>query len=226
MKPPSRRVLFVLSGATVGVLAAGTAYAAMPAPAQPALVACMNNTTGVVRMVDTARGRSCSPRGETPLPAAPAGGAPSTAVPESAIRDAVDRAVERALARAGAPRGGAGGVASLDELEGLPCNVGAPDEGVVRIRYGRPAAGSPITMTCLSDSTVTTTPTPPPPSTSQPPPSSTVPVEPPVGPPVGPPPGDPSPPWGPSTAPSEQPPAPPLEPAEPMPTSNPAPAPV
>ncbi len=178
MKPPSRRALFVLSGVTVGVLAAGTAYAAMPAPAQPALVACMSNTTGAVRMVDTSRGRTCNPRRETPLPTAPAGGTTSAAVPESAIRDAVDRAVERALAGVGTPRGDGAGLASLDELEGLPCNVGAPDEGVVRIRYGRAAAGSPINMACVSDSTVTTTPTPQP-TSAEPPPLPTETPEPP-----------------------------------------------
>lgn len=190
MKPPSRRALIVLSVAAAGVLVAGTAYAALPRTAAPALVTCMNTTTGAVRMVDTTRGQSCHPRRETPLPSGALGDPGAAAVPESAIRDAVDRAVDQAVAQAlaGVPRGGTAGISSLDELEGLPCNVGTPDAGVVRIRYAPPRSGSTITMTCLSSATITTTPTPSPTTvetTTAPEPSPTELPPPPPGPDAG-----------------------------------------
>jgi hypothetical protein len=191
VKVPSRRLLLVASVVVAGGLVAGTAYAAIPRPATSALVACMNTTNGVVRMVDPARGQSCGRR-ETVLPT-PTAPAP---VSESAIRAAVDRAVAQALVGVGTPRGGPAQLNNLDELNGLPCNVGTPDAGVVRIRYGRPQVGSPISMICLSRSTVTTIAPPPatvppptieppiqPPTTTTPPPPTQPPLSDPVAPP-------------------------------------------
>lgn len=181
MKVPSRRLLLVVSVIAAGGLVAGTAYASSPRTAASTLVTCMNTTSGAVRMVDTARGQSCTRR-ETALPAATlAGSTAQAALPESTIRNAVDRAVAQALAGAGTPRGGPARLDNLDQLEGLPCNVGTPDAGVVRIRYARPQAGSAISMICLSESTVTTFPPPPAPAPDPPAPTmAPPPVEPPL----------------------------------------------
>lgn len=181
MKVPSRRLLLVVSVVIAAGMVAGTAYAAIPRATTPALIACMNTTNGVVRMVDPTRGQSCSRRETVLAPTTPTGPATPAAVPESAIRAAVDRAVAQALAGVSTPRGGLARLDNLDQLNGLPCNVGTPDAGVVRIRYGRPQVGSLISMICLSRSTVTTI---APPPTTVPPPTVAPPVQPPTQPPV------------------------------------------
>lgn len=97
---------------------------------------------------------------------------------ESTIRAAVDRAVAQALAGAGTPRGGPARLDNLDQLNGLPCNVGTPNAGVVRIGYGQPQAGSGISMICLTGATVTSPQ--PPPTTAAPPPITTTMAPPPT----------------------------------------------
>jgi hypothetical protein len=50
------------------------------------------------------------------------------------------------------------GLESFDDLNGVPCNVGQPTQGVIRLSY---LPGGPVTLTCAS--TVTSPPPPPPP---------------------------------------------------------------
>jgi hypothetical protein len=49
------------------------------------------------------------------------------------------------------PEGASGaGLTSIDDLAGLPCNVGNAAEGSVRVSIGAPAAGSPISLSCTT----------------------------------------------------------------------------
>lgn len=152
MITPSRRVLLALSCAAAGVLAAGTitavAYAGGPSGDTVAIHGCVQQRTGVLRVVDPARGQGCrTGRGyfkEYAVTLSQAAGLPGPAGPRG-------------------PRGPAGGgIESLDDLEGLPCNEGTADEGAVDIRILSPGQGSQVLLRCLTDRTVTTTPTPPP----------------------------------------------------------------
>jgi hypothetical protein len=58
-------------------------------------------------------------------------------------------------------RGPAGrGLESFDDLAGVPCNVGRPTQGVIRLSY---LPGGPVTLTCASAVTPPPLPPPPPP---------------------------------------------------------------
>lgn len=161
---PSRRVLLALSCAAAGVLAAGAltavAYAGGPGHDTAGIHGCVQQRTGVLRVVDPARGQGCrAGRGyfqEYAVTLSQAAGLPGPAGPRG-------------------PRGPAGGgIESLDDLEGLPCNEGTADEGAVDIRILSPAQGSLVQLRCLTDRTVTTTPTPAP--TPTPPAPTTAPL--------------------------------------------------
>lgn len=148
---PSRRVLLVLSCAAAGVLAVGTltavAYAGGPGHDTAGIHGCVQHRTGVLRVVDPARGQGCR-----------------------AGRGYFQEYAVTLSQAAGLPGPAGGGIESLDDLDGLPCNEGTADEGAVDIRILSPEQGSQVLLRCLTDRTVTTTPTPRP--TSQPPPTT------------------------------------------------------
>ncbi|GAA2572680.1 hypothetical protein GCM10010210_55360 [Pseudonocardia hydrocarbonoxydans] len=134
------------------MLAAGTitavAYAGGPSRDTAGIHGCVQQRTGALRVVDPARGQGCRTGhgyfAEYAVTLSQAAGLPGPAGPRG-------------------PRGPAGGgIESLDDLEGLPCNEGSADEGVVDIRILPPEQGSQVLWRCLTDRTVTTAPTPQP----------------------------------------------------------------
>lgn len=125
----ARRVVTVLAIATVCGLIAVAAYAAIP-DASGTFNGCVSKFTGILRVIDPSKGGTCATGlfQETPITWSQRG-------PQGPQ---------------GPPGPAGGGLTSLDQLSGLPCNVNSPDRGSVRIEYDEPVAGSGIRLYCRS----------------------------------------------------------------------------
>lgn len=160
MNWPSRRIAVILSCSVLALVGVGgvAAYAASPSR-EGGLHGCVHQRTGVLRVVDPARGQACrTARGyfqEYVVTLNQAAGLPGPVGPRG-------------------PRGPAGdGIESLDDLEGLPCNVDTADEGEVEIRVAPPRNGSIVQLICRTDDTGNYTPVPTPTITPVQPPMTT-----------------------------------------------------
>lgn len=164
----SRRVLIVGTAAVVlGVVVVGTAYAGSGA-SRNSINGCVNDRTGVLRVIDPAKGGRCDGRRgwthESSISWKQTGG--GAAGPQGPAGPPGPRG----------PAGGsgnAGDLTSLEELAGLPCGSGAT-AGIVRIRIAAPAAGSGISLICQTDAT--DDPSTRPPLTPAPPATTTLPI--------------------------------------------------
>ncbi len=120
-----RRVLAVLAVAVACWLIAATAYAAIP-DGSGTFNGCVNKITGFLRVVDPSKGMTCfTARG---------------------LRQ--ETAITWSQRGPQGPPGPSGGLTSLDQLSGLPCNVNSPDRGNVTIEYDQPqTSGNDLEIT-------------------------------------------------------------------------------
>ncbi|MEO3854981.1 hypothetical protein [Acrocarpospora sp. B8E8] len=152
------RALLVSSAVVVVLGGSGTALAAAAAPDD--MNGCINRLLGTLRIIDPAKGQRCLNQVETAVswnkigPAGPQG-IQGPAGPQG------DPGAQGPIGPPGAKgeQGPAGpGLASLDELEGKPCNVGKPLAGVTHVSIDDTTHA--IALTCAPAQhrlTVTTT---------------------------------------------------------------------
>jgi hypothetical protein len=120
-----RRIPIVLGLAVVLLLGGAMAYAAIPG-SNGAINGCVNARTGVLRVVDAAKGQKCLNRPQ-------------------ALRETAISWNQRGPAGPATPgTGSSGGIASTDQLEGVPCDTKSARPGVTRVRYW----GSSIALFC------------------------------------------------------------------------------
>jgi hypothetical protein len=111
-----RRIPIVLGLAVVLLLGGAAAYAAIPG-SNGAINGCVNVRTGVLRVVDAAKGQRCIERPQ-------------------ALRETAISWNQRGPAGPATPgTGSSGGIASTDQLEGVPCDTKSTNPGVTRVRY-------------------------------------------------------------------------------------------
>jgi hypothetical protein len=157
----------------LGALAVGTAYGAGSRSSKNTINGCVNDRTGVLRVIDPAKGGRCDGR---------RGWSHETAISWSQSGGSVG---PQGPAGPPGPRGpsggsaGSGGLTNLDQLAGLPCGSGS-QAGVVKIRIAPPTAGSGIALICQTgateDPSTRPTLTPPPPMATVPPMTTEPPV--------------------------------------------------
>jgi hypothetical protein len=160
--------------AAVVLISSTAAYAASRTqPADETYVACVNNTTGAMRLIDPLAGQTCA---GDPGP----GQERQISWSKSGARGPEGPAGQRG------PRGesgddgedgdGGGRLGRLEDLEGIRCGSGA-EAGRVEINVGAPENGSVIQLVCMTEDTVTVprTPLPPIPVPTTRPPTTTAP---------------------------------------------------
>ena len=123
----------VILAVLVLLTSAGVAVAAIPA--QNGTISGCYDSKGNLRVIDT--GQSCA-KNETPL-AWNQQGPPGTPGTPGEDGDKGD------------PGEPGPGLASVDDLDGLPCRVGSPDEGVLEVGYAAVSgSGRDVSFTCRS----------------------------------------------------------------------------
>ena len=158
MRTIRRRTLALATIAAVAV-GAGAGYAAIPG-SSGAVNGCYEKKTGILRVIDKDAGKSCLAF-ESPIAWSVQGpkgdpGAPGAAGPKG---DTGAPGVQGPEGPPGPAGAAGGGLASLDALAGIPCNLGGAGAGVVALSYSA-GAGGVATITCrpatLYSLTVTT----------------------------------------------------------------------
>ena len=122
-----RSVLVVLATAAGASVVASAAYAASPANEDEGLIhGCVNDRTGVLRVIDPSDDEECRTRGRRKETALSWNEADSEA--SSGLQNATSS-----------------GLQNLDQLGGLPCDANSAEPGVVEITY---SSSGEIAMTC------------------------------------------------------------------------------
>jgi len=122
-----RSVLVVLATAAGASVVASAAYAASPANEDEGLIhGCVNDRTGVLRVIDPSDDEECRTQGRRKETALSWKEADSEA--SSGLQNATSS-----------------GLQNLDQLGGLPCDANSAEPGVVEITY---SSSGEIAMTC------------------------------------------------------------------------------
>lgn len=137
-----RRIPTVLGLAVLLLLAGGVAFAAIPSRGGT-FIGCVNDRSGVLRVIDPARGQKCIQR--------------PTALRETRISwNQTGPAGPVGPAGPAGPGGtastGTGGLESLDQLIGLPCDVKSTEPGIVEMHF---FDSGPVTIICRKSTTPT-----------------------------------------------------------------------
>jgi hypothetical protein len=126
-----RSVLIVLATAAGASVVASAAYAASPADDDKGVIhGCVNNRTGVLRVIDPSDDEECKDHGSRKETAISWNEADSETA--SGLQNA-DSALQ-----------------NLDQLSGLPCDVNSTEPGVVEITY---STSGQISMACQKAAT-------------------------------------------------------------------------
>lgn len=158
--PRPSRVLAMSGGlaAAVVLISSTAAYAASRAqPTDETYVACVNNTTGAMRMIDPLTGQTCA---DDPGPGQERQISWSKSDARGPEGPAGPRGPRGESGDDGEDGDGGGRLGRLEDLEGIPCSSGT-DAGRVEITIGAPENGSMIQLICMTEGTVSTTRTPP-----------------------------------------------------------------
>lgn len=135
----AKQMLIALPVALGASVLTTAAQAAVPDSGAGVSHGCVSSRTGVLRVIDPAKGQGCITKNdrlkETAIQWTQGGGTQPVGVSASAAGDP-------------------GGIEYLDQLIGLPCDMNNAEPGVVQIAY---SASGGITMTCQKTGTSTGT---------------------------------------------------------------------
>jgi hypothetical protein len=122
-----RSVLVVLATAAGASVVASAAYAASPADQNEGVIhGCVNDRSGVLRVIDPSDDEECRTRGSRK----------ETAISWNEAGSETSSGLQNATSS---------GLQNLDQLSGLPCDVNSTEPGVVDIAY---SSSGEIAMTC------------------------------------------------------------------------------
>jgi hypothetical protein len=159
----TKRVALV--GVAAAIVGAGAAYATIPDSAG-VIHGCYTTKGGLLRVVDPAARQKCTsfetaldwnqrgPKGDTG-PQGPSGSTGQTG-PQGAKGDTGPKGDPGTQGPKGdpgpqGPPGPAGAIATLDDLDGIPCKGTRAHPGTVRVTYGNGMeTEAPITLTCVT----------------------------------------------------------------------------
>ena len=127
-----RSVLVVLVTAAGASVVASAAYAAGPAVEDKGVIhGCVNDRTGVLRVIDPSDDEECRTQGRRK----------ETAISWNEAGSETSSGLQNATSS---------GLQNLDQLSGLPCDVNSAAPGVVEIAY---SSSGQISMTCQKAAT-------------------------------------------------------------------------
>jgi hypothetical protein len=133
----AKQMLIVLPVALSASVLTTAAQAAVPNSGAGVSHGCVSSRTGVLRVIDPAKGQGCITKNDR--------------FTETAI-EWTQRDGTQPVGVSASGSGDPAGVEYLDQLIGLPCDMNSTEPGVVQIAY---SASGAITMTCQKTSTST-----------------------------------------------------------------------
>lgn len=127
-----RSVLVVLVTAAGASVVASAAYAASPVDEDEGVIhGCVNDRTGVLRVIDVSDDEECRTQGRRK----------ETAISWNEAGSETSSGLQNATSS---------GLQNLDQLGGLPCDVNSAEPGVVEVTY---SSSGQISMTCRKGAT-------------------------------------------------------------------------
>ena len=135
----AKQMLIALPVALGASVLTTAAQAAVPDSGAGVSHGCVSSRTGVLRVIDPAKGQGCITN--------------NGRFKETAIQWTQDGGTQ-AVGVSASGSGDPGGIEYLDQLIGLPCDMNSAESGVVQIAY---SASGAITMTCQKTGTTADT---------------------------------------------------------------------